>query len=356
MNIEQAKRQLDKVISKGRVHFYKPFQIAEILRRNRSGELTDLRDLESYKNASRHWRDEVSVRLVGRRSTSSARYQDDIFNESACPPSALAALGEYNKATDGGVEAYIYRMFEAKLSSIGIILGKLREATTSTFDLSTIINTFEQRPGLKRSIDKVFEITVYALFSTIVRALRLRVSLTVGNADTRMLEDFGDFLNKVAGLKKGETSLIVDAHLFRLGSTNAADLGLDMIANFGLAIQVKHLTLDLEAINDICEGLDAERVVIVCKDTEVTVVDAVIKQLGLSDRLQGVVTFSDLTAWYSMCLSEPHQESLGAMLIADFVREFTNEFPSLDGSLDAFMEERKYRDIHMPEEWSVAIE
>ncbi|MEQ1715334.1 MAG: HaeII family restriction endonuclease, partial [Hyphomicrobium sp.] len=131
-------------------------------------------------------------------------------------PEALAALGDHNKSTNGEVEVYIYRMFEAKVSSIGAILALIRKATTETFDLAALVETFERKPGLKRSIDKVFEITVYALFSTVVRALRLQVSLTVGHPDPKLVDDFGDFLEKVVGLKKGTTSLVLDASLFRL--------------------------------------------------------------------------------------------------------------------------------------------
>jgi len=355
MNVKQAKTKLDKVINKGRVHFYKPFQIAEILRHHRTGVVENLLDLESYRNVSRRWRDDVSKILVGRTSNSSARYQDDVFNESACPPEALAALGKYNKASDGEVEVYIYRMFEAKVASIGAILAQIREANTETFDLAALVETFEQRSGLKRSIDKVFEITVYALFSTVVRALRLRVSLTVGNADHKLIEDFGDFLEKVVGLKKGATSLVLDASLFRLGSTNAADRGLDMVANFGPAIQVKHLTLDADAIADICDGLTADRVVIVCRDADVKVLDAIIKQIGLSDRLQGVVTFSDLRTWYGICLSQEHRKTLGESLLKDLIREFSNEFPSLDG-LEGFMSERQYQSVKLSKSWSVGVD
>lgn len=352
MNLKDAKAQLDKVINKGRVHFYKPFQIAEILRRHRTGELKDLSDLESYKNVSRRWRDDVSNELVGRSSSSSARYQDDVFNENACPPMALVALGEHNKTTKGEVEVYIYRMFEAKVSSIASILAQIKKATPETFELSGILGTFNSRPGLKRSIDKVFEITVYALFSTMVRALHLQVSLTVGNVDPGLIDEFGEFLEKVVGLKKGTTSLVLPASLFRLGSTNAADRGLDMIANFGPAIQVKHLTLDADAIADICDGLTADRIVIVCKDTEVSVVDAVIKQLGLADRLQGLVTFSDLQNWYRICLGPAHRKTLGVSLLADFIREFSNEFPSLEG-LPGFLKKRHYESFSLSKGWAV---
>ncbi len=128
-----------------------------------------------------------------------------------------------------------------------------------------------------------------------------------------------------------------------------------MVANFGPAIQVKHLTLDADAIADICDGLTADRIVIVCKDTEVSIVDAVIKQLGLSDRLQGLVTFSDLKNWYRICLSRSHRKTLGTTLLQDFIREFTNEFPSLDG-LEGFMSGRKYQAIKLSKEWAIAID
>ena len=43
------------------------------------------------------------------------------------------------------------------------------------------------------------------------------------------------------------------AHIYRVGVTNAADRGLDMWANFGPAIQVKHLTLDSNATQMIVD-------------------------------------------------------------------------------------------------------
>jgi hypothetical protein len=352
MNLKQSKSKLDTVIKKGRVHFYKPFQIAEILRQHRSGSIADLLDLDSYKNASTRWRNEVSNELVGRSSNSSAQYQHNLFDYNACPPEALAVLGEYNKASNGEVEAYIYRMFEHKVSSIREILVTIRKATPEDFDLARLVETFERKPGLKRSIDKVFEIIVYALFSTVVRALRLEVSLTIGNADPELVLQFSDFLEKVVGLRQGATSMVLPASLFRLGSTNAADRGLDIVANFGPAIQVKHITLDADTIADICDGLTADRIVIVCKDSEVGVVDMVIKQLGLSERLQGLVTFNDLKTWYSNCLRGANRKSLGVELLKDFVREFTNEFPSLDG-LQGFMNKRGYDKVKLSHDWAV---
>ncbi len=73
MDNETAKRQLDKVINRARVHFYKPIQIAEILHRDRIEGDIDLDDLDSYRASSKKWRNEISLRFVGNISTSSSR-------------------------------------------------------------------------------------------------------------------------------------------------------------------------------------------------------------------------------------------------------------------------------------------
>ena len=79
MDNKTAKDQLDIVIRKARVHFYKPIQIAEILYRDRIEGDIDLSDLNTYRTPSRKWRDAISLRFIGRISTSSAKYQDDLF-------------------------------------------------------------------------------------------------------------------------------------------------------------------------------------------------------------------------------------------------------------------------------------
>lgn len=102
---EKAKQALDTIIKKSRVHLYKPIQIAEILYRHRSEDDWDLEDLESYRNVSKKWRDVVSLRLVGRKSTSSQKYQDNVFETNAMPPKLLSCLGAINKRSEGIVEA-----------------------------------------------------------------------------------------------------------------------------------------------------------------------------------------------------------------------------------------------------------
>ena len=56
------------------------------------------------------------MRFIGRILTSSARYQDDLFNENAIPPKVLNILGQENKIKNGIVEAYIYRRFSERFN------------------------------------------------------------------------------------------------------------------------------------------------------------------------------------------------------------------------------------------------
>lgn len=99
MTREEAKTALDKLISKSRVHLYKPIQIAEILFHHRDHTIHGLENLENYRNKSKHWRDEISKELLGRVCTSSAKFQDNLFEANAIPPEALTVLGQENVRT-----------------------------------------------------------------------------------------------------------------------------------------------------------------------------------------------------------------------------------------------------------------
>ena len=68
------------------------------------GSSIDLIKLETYRSASKIWRDDVCEKLLNRVSTSSAKFQDNLFEENAIPPHVLAKLGTVNVAGGGIVE------------------------------------------------------------------------------------------------------------------------------------------------------------------------------------------------------------------------------------------------------------
>ena len=67
-----------------------------------------------------------------------------------------------------------------------------------------------------------------------------------------------------------------------------------MWANFGVAIQIKHISLTTETVEDITSGISADRIIVVCKECERDVLVSVLKQFGSTNRLQSVVTEEEL--------------------------------------------------------------
>ena len=347
-----SKQALETVIRKSRVHLYKPIQIAEILFRHRTEKGWDLTDLESYRNISKRWRDDVSLLLVGRRSTSSQKYQDNVFESNAMPPALLAKLGEANKKGKGFVEAFIYKSLEARLSSVREVENYIKSSSANAFLAKKLVALFQTTPGLRRSIDKMYEILVYALFATIVRALKAQITLEIGNKDEGILRDFERFIKMVLGIDAKQTRLVLPAALYRMGVTNAADRGLDMWTNFGSAIQVKHLTLTPELMEDIADDITADKIVIVCLNAEKGAIESLLKQVGWSRRIQGIITINDLDDWYKLCLSKKYRDNLGANLLKDVQREFDAEFPS-SKEIGPFVAKRGYDKIVLPSDWQI---
>ena len=349
-----SKEALESMIRKSRVHLYKPIQIAEILFRHRTEKGWDLKDLESYRNISKRWRDEVSSLLVGRRSTSSQKYQDNIFEGNAMPPKLLVDLGHINKKDKGFVEAFIYKSLEARLSSVREVEEYIKLSSEDVFSIMKLVSLFQTTPGLRRSVDKMYEILVYALFTSIVRTLKAQITLEIGNKDVDILKDFERFIKMVLGIDAKQTRLIYPAALYRVGVTNAADRGLDMWTNFGPAIQVKHLTLTAELMEDITDEIAADKIVIICLDAEKGAIESLLKQVGWSERIQGVITINDLDDWYKLCLNKKYRNNLGANLLKDVEREFSAEFPS-SKEMKPFMAKRGYDKIDLPPDWQIKI-
>lgn len=348
----KSKIALDKIINKSRVHLYKPIQIAEILYHYRKGDKITLDDVESYRNISKRWRDEVTKRLVGRVSTSSQKFQDNLFENNAMPPGLLKELGIFNKRSGGVVESYIYNRLQLRLAMVTSALEYIETNGVKKFNLNEFLSKFVDEPGLKRSIDKVYEITVYALFNTLVRALRVEINTSIKNPDKEMIGDFEKFLKLVLGFEKNRTSITLPARLFRVGVTNAADRGIDMWGNFGPAIQVKHISLSEDLAEDVVDSLTADKIILVCLDGEDGIIKKITSQLPFSGRIQGIITLHDLENWYKLCLSSKYKNKLGVSLLTDLIREFDFEFP-VSTEIKPFLKERSYNKIKLEGEWKI---
>jgi len=342
---EQAKTALDTLIRKSRVHLYKPIQIAEILYNARiAPDSVDLANLEDYRNKSKKWRDEISRVLLGRICTSSARFQDDLFNANAIPPEILVVLGNENTRTGGAVESYIYGKFTSRYTQLSDALDYVLNASKDDFDIKTFIDSFRHEAGLRRSIDKVYEIVVYALFTTLVAALDLQVEISIDEDKQELLSEFADFAQMVMCLDVDNLTRKQSARVYRVGVTNAADRGLDMYSNWGPAIQIKHLSLSAEVAEGIIDSVSSDKVVIVCKDAEEKVILSLLTQIGWRNRIQSIVTESDFENWYNKALRGTYAVDLGNELLSCLCGEIANEFPSVDDTPEV-LRSRHYEKI-----------
>jgi len=346
MNIKDAKTALDKVINKARVHLYKPIQIAEILYKARTVSDFDILALESYRCSSRGWRDEICQKLLGRTCTSSARYQDDVFNENATPPRVLALLDVENKAKKGIVEAYIYSKFSSKYTQMTDALNYTNASNKETFDLKTFINLFWEEPGLRRSIDKIYEIVVYAIFTVLVSEINVKITVNYNPKEIELLKEFSDFAQRVICIDPSKPEFTSPAKIYRVGVTNAADRGLDMWGNFGPAVQIKHLQLTEDLAEGIVDTVSSDRIVIVCKSTEQQIIKSLLNQLGWRSRIQSIITEDDLCEWYNKALKGQFKARLGDKVLTVLRNEIVAEFPSADtAEVSEVLTERQYNQL-----------
>ncbi|MBD5186697.1 MAG: HaeII family restriction endonuclease [Bacteroidales bacterium] len=340
-----AKEALDKLINKSRVHLYKPIQIAEILHYHRVHKDIDLLKLEDYRKSSKKWRDAMCLLLLGRICTSSAKFQDNLFEANAIPPEILNVLGEANCKTNGGVEAYIYNNFTAKHNQLSNALNYCLNATPETFYVKSFIDSFWTEAGLKRSLDKIYEIIVYSLFTTLVEATNLKVEIFIDEKSLPLINEFADFSQKVMCLDVTHTKHIQAAAVYRVGVTNAADRGLDMYSNWGPAIQIKHLSLDIELAQNIVDSVSSDKIVIVCKDAEKDVINTILSQIGWGQRVQSIITESDLILWYEKALRGKYSNILAKPLLNSLAEEISLEFPSIE-ELPESLKKRRYDKVN----------
>ena len=276
--------------------------------------------------------------------TSSSKFQDNLFDDNAIPPTIIEVLGRENREKNGAVEAYIYRLFSNKHSQLEEALNYCLNATKEDFMVKHFIDSFWNEPGLKRSLDKIYEIIVYALFSTLVDTLGLKVEVSIDDSKAKLLCEFEDFAKKVMSLDVDNLSHIQDAKVYRVGVTNAADRGLDMYSNWGPAIQIKHLSLDVELAKNIVDSVSSDKVIIVCKDAEKDVIVSLLTQIGWRNHIQSIVTENDLINWYEKALRGQYSELMGKILLSTLCEEIALEFPSVD-TIPKSLQDRHYENI-----------
>ncbi len=356
-SLQEAKERLDHIINIARVQWYKPIQIAEVLHKSRMNTSNlDTGSLETYRVQSRRWRDEVCSLFLQKQkagSTSSSRYQDNIWEANAMTPDLLAILDQENKKSGGAVEKYIYLKFQATQEVVAGIITVVDDAEHKTFDVASLFEAFQSQ-AVKRSIDKVYEVVVYSLMETIVVALDAQVTVRVPESKATLLVEFSDLSSVLLGLSGGKNEHTIPAHVYRVGVTNAADSGLDMWANFGPVIQVKHMSLNPKLARDIVDQVESDNIIVVCTVLEKETIETVLKQTSWIRRVRDIVTQEKLVQWYTLCLRGKHANLLAQKLLDKLSTELKKEFSQAAGVVD-FIKERRYMEIPSPTLWKVDL-
>jgi len=349
----EAKIRLDTLIRKSRADLYKPIAVAEILYRHRLENL-DVLSINNYRRKSYEWMREVIWKLHRKMTSLNSRYWDQLFDKEVLPPERIAELASFNSQNGGVVEVYIYAHVQEKYRAFSELRQTLEHLPLETFSLDTFLDFFEDNAKFRGSIDKAYEISVYALFNSVVEELEATVTLSIDKAKKSIIQEFEDFTRLVLGIDTNHFSIEKPARLFRVGTANANDAGLDMWANFGPAVQVKHLSLNPQDALGICNAVRADQVIVVCKTCEAEQIQHIFEQLGIDEKLRGIITKSDLKRWYEKCFQLQYRETLGRKTLLAIVDEMKLEFPlAISESFELFYDERNYHDSILKGNWTV---
>ena len=165
----------------------------------------------------------------------------------------------------------------------------------------------------------------------------MKVEISINEEHLDVLKEFEDFAKLVMCIDYKTPSHIQDARGYRVGVTNAADRGLDMYSNWGPAIQIKHLSLDLELAHNIVSSVSSDKIVIVCKDAEKDVILSLLTQIGWQSHIQSIVTENDLIRWYEKALRGQFSDLIGDELLYCLRYEIAEEFPSVEETPDILL-------------------
>jgi hypothetical protein len=207
--------------------------------------------------------------------------------------------------------------------------------------IAAMLTRFDNSSQLGRSADKVFEICVAALLATMTEALKLRVRLE-WDGDAAQSGAGKELLRAVFGVEPAVVDSAIPARSFRVGSTNAADGGVDIATNFGVVVQVKRRELDSDLVRAAVDAVSAPRLLLACESYAQAAAAAYSSRIALLD-------INELESWFKLCVAGP-----GAHVLKQKIVEGLDaEFPSVR-SFAKFMRDRGYDTLRLPPDWKTS--
>lgn len=348
----RAKQKLDMMVRKAHGPAYRVLTGIELLYRLRIGE-ADLRDPGRLAKMAPGWVDAMSKTLYGHKAGQNGNYAKHWFGP-MIDLAMLEALAEANKRNDGKVEMYLFFAILAKRNRLAEVRRHLAAQPPEALDVANILARFENDQDLRAATGQVYEVVVHALFDVITTMLGATVQLTLAPPADDMLQDFDDFCVELLGVPPGQRVLQVPARLFRNSTTYGNDGGIDIWANFGPVVQVKHVSLDVDAVDEIEGDLNADRIIVVCDDADRRVIEAVTGAVGSDRRIKAIITKSQIVKWYQTAMLPKYSRWTVPGLHSRMCEEFDREIPV--GERTRFEEVARARGYHparVVSDWSL---
>ena len=219
-----------------------------------------------------------------------------------------------------------------KWSVLSGILDYAEFSNPSNFSALELVDMFVSESGMKRSIDKMYEVLTFTIMNHLIEntfSPSVELSYRIPEAPELQL-----FSNSI--LMPNEKP----ASIHRVGVANAADRGIDIVTNFGPTIQVKHLDLSDALVKQVIDSIPQGEIVLVVRDAGAASVASLLEDYG--DRLKSILTIHDLDMWYEHILHSGNvSEGEKSLLLKSLEANMRQEFPHLS-QFALFMQERGY--------------
>ena len=106
-----------------------------------------------------------------------------------------------------------------------------------------------------------------------------------------------------------------------------------------------------ELAENIVNSVNADRIVIVCKQAEQKIIVSLLNQIGWKSRIQSIVTKNDLIDWYEKALRGKFAKTIGDIVLKNITEEIAVEFPATNTvEFTEFYKHRGY-DILKDKNW-----
>lgn len=340
MDRSKAQDRLQRLIDKARSQFFKPILVAETLRLHRMDGLA-ITDRRLFKGPAVKALKAVALELFGRPVDLNYGYIDGAYEDGKLNPEALQQLARANKS--GEIERHIYAEMERRWGSYRDFTSKWERTAPAAFRVSEFIRDYEALVRLGNALGKLYEIVVYSLFRGVVEAAEGKIEFSLSEGKRDLLEALPDFCGIFFDLNPGEFSVTREATIYRAGRAHASDSGIDMWANFGPVIQVKHRAgFTAEHAARVVRTVRCDRLIIICKTQERRQVEEFAELLDAHGYVR-ILEEDRVVEWYDALFSPRFVGDAGARIHAILLRELDDEFPipSRD-RMQKFFEQRGY--------------